>query len=111
MTYGISGTSTSRIFTERESRLTPRCTETFTRFALQSSVSEIPLVRHDAALYIEGVVPQSTMLDLESHEQGPPVPPGEPTALNKERAGQCDEVLRHGLDSARIRGSRKSHPG
>ena len=53
----------------------------------------------------KGVVPQSTMLDLNFHEQGPPLPPGEPTALNKERVGQCDEVLRHGARIVRGRHS------
>ena len=39
--------------------------------------------------------------DLNVNEREPSVPPDEPTALNKERAGQCDEALRRGNDLVR----------
>ena len=39
------------------------------------------------------------------------MPPGEPTVLNKERAGQCDDVLRHGTRLARGRSSWQSQTG
>ena len=37
-------------------------------------------------LYTKGIVRQSIMLHLSFHAQGPLVPPGAPTAQNKERA-------------------------
>ena len=38
-------------------------------------------------------------------EREPPVPPGEPTALNQERAGQCTEALRRRIKTVRGRSS------
>ena len=39
-------------------------------------------------------------------EREPPVPPGEPTVLNKERAGKSTEVLRRRARTVRGRPSR-----
>lgn len=49
--------------------------------------------------------------DLRSDEREPPVPPGKPTALNKERVGQCDEALRRGIEAARGRSPWKPQSG
>ena len=38
-------------------------------------------------------------------EREPPVPPGEPTALNQERAGQCTEAPRRRIKTVRGRSS------
>ena len=43
--------------------------------------------------------------ELMSHEREPPIPLGEPTALNKERAGQSTEARQRRAGTVRCRSS------
>lgn len=75
--------------------------------------NRVALVQYEAAFaFISiGVVPLSIMCDLKYHEQRPPVPPGDPTVLNKELAGNVTKCFRTEPESGEVGSPGSPEPG